>query len=169
MKAINTIYKGYRFRSRLEAKYAVFFDALGIRWEYENEGYVFENGDCYLPDFWLPSFNGGMYVEVKPTELSSEEMSLCWQLCTESQFGVWVAVGLPDFKMYEVIYWERNCPMLGDGIPCVGRFKNRMFAMSGMGEPGKLLSSIWHTSIGEKYKKAVEAAKQARFEHGEKP
>lgn len=35
IKAIETSYKGYRFRSRTEARWAVFFDALGVRWEYE--------------------------------------------------------------------------------------------------------------------------------------
>ena len=35
IKPIETIYKGYRFRSRLEARWAVFFDALGIEYEYE--------------------------------------------------------------------------------------------------------------------------------------
>ena len=34
MKPIETEYKGYRFRSRLEARWAVFFDALNIKWEY---------------------------------------------------------------------------------------------------------------------------------------
>lgn len=33
IKPIETKYKGYRFRSRLEARWAVFFDALGISWE----------------------------------------------------------------------------------------------------------------------------------------
>lgn len=35
---IETIYKGYRFRSRLEARWAVFMDACGADWEYEPEG-----------------------------------------------------------------------------------------------------------------------------------
>ncbi len=39
MKPIETEYKGYRFRSRLEARWAVFFDACGVDWEYEPEGY----------------------------------------------------------------------------------------------------------------------------------
>ena len=30
--AIQTVYKGCRFRSRLEARGAVFFDTLGIAW-----------------------------------------------------------------------------------------------------------------------------------------
>ena len=69
MKAIETNYKGYRFRSRLEARWAVFFNALGIKWEYEPEGYVLDDGLCYLPDFKLHGFvgraNGDIYVEVK--------------------------------------------------------------------------------------------------------
>ncbi|MBM4140452.1 MAG: hypothetical protein FJ242_03010 [Nitrospira sp.] len=54
IKPIETIYKGYRFRSRLEARWAVFFDALNIPYQYEVEGFKMANGDKYLPDFLLP-------------------------------------------------------------------------------------------------------------------
>lgn len=64
MKAIETQYNGYRFRSRLEARWAVFFDALGVKYEYEPEGYETEAG-WYLPDFWLPEW--GCFVEIKPS------------------------------------------------------------------------------------------------------
>lgn len=50
MTPIQTRYKGYNFRSRLEARWAVFFDALGLAWEYEPEGFQLEAG-WYLPDF----------------------------------------------------------------------------------------------------------------------
>jgi hypothetical protein len=69
---IETHYAGCRFRSRLEARYAVFFDTLGIRWEYEREGYQVsdrlslldhDKDWCYLPDFWLPDHE--LHVEVK--------------------------------------------------------------------------------------------------------
>ena len=63
IKAIETQYKGYKFRSRLEAKWAVFFDEAKIKYEYEPEGYEDENGKRYLPDFYLPDFD--VYVEVK--------------------------------------------------------------------------------------------------------
>ena len=53
MKAIETEYKGYRFRSRLEARWAVFFDACGVKWEYEPEGFDLGDGLYYLPDFLL--------------------------------------------------------------------------------------------------------------------
>ena len=39
MRAIGTKYGGCYFRSRLEARWAVFFDHLGIEWLYEPEGF----------------------------------------------------------------------------------------------------------------------------------
>lgn len=70
IKAIETHYNGYKFRSRLEARWAVFFDEAGIKYQYEPEG--FTNGeDCYLPDFYLPEHN--TYVEVKPPREGYEQ------------------------------------------------------------------------------------------------
>ncbi|MFB7440204.1 hypothetical protein ACFC01_17905 [Streptomyces mirabilis] len=64
IKAIETRYAGCRFRSRLEARWAVFFDQLGITWEYEPQGYIVGPERVpYLPDFWLPEL--GLWVEVK--------------------------------------------------------------------------------------------------------
>lgn len=74
LKAIETEYKGYRFRSQLEARWAVFFDACGVSWEYEPEGYDLGNGLYYLPDFLLHGVTinhayhakgQDLYVEVK--------------------------------------------------------------------------------------------------------
>ena len=53
IKAIQTEYRGYLFRSRLEARWAVFFDACGVEYEYEPEGYDLGSGLMYLPDFLL--------------------------------------------------------------------------------------------------------------------
>ena len=68
VSAIATNYRGYRFRSRLEARRAV-LDALGkwADWRYEDEGFQLSNGMKYLPDFYLPSIGNGIYMEVKPT------------------------------------------------------------------------------------------------------
>lgn len=61
--AIPTKYRGIKFRSRLEARWAVFFDTLGVLWEYEPEGYR-DGSMYYLPDFWLS--REGVFWEVKP-------------------------------------------------------------------------------------------------------
>lgn len=64
IKAIETRYAGCRFRSRLEARWAVFFDRLNIPWEYEPQGYVVGPQQVpYLPDFWLPELS--LWAEVK--------------------------------------------------------------------------------------------------------
>lgn len=74
IKPIETRYAGCLFRSRLEARWAVFFDTLGIEWQYEAQGYEcttrcqlsgdgYDNRFRYLPDFWLPGL--GLHAEVK--------------------------------------------------------------------------------------------------------
>ena len=68
IKALETLYSGTRFRSRTEARWAVFFDAMGLRWQYEPEGYDLGDGLWYLPDFFLPDLD--MFVEVKPPRLA---------------------------------------------------------------------------------------------------
>jgi hypothetical protein len=48
----------------------VFFQALGLRWTYEPEGYRLPNGARYLPDFELQLSNGQVVIcEVKPNDV----------------------------------------------------------------------------------------------------
>lgn len=61
---IPTFYKGYHFRSRLEARWAVWLDALEIRFRYEVEGFEI-GGTRYLPDFFID--DSETFLEVKPT------------------------------------------------------------------------------------------------------
>ena len=69
IQAFRTFYNGILFRSRLEARWAIFFNACGIKWDYEPEGYQLGNGQGYLPDFLLHGLvgriEGDLYVEVK--------------------------------------------------------------------------------------------------------
>jgi hypothetical protein len=61
-KAIPTRYADVEFRSRLEARWAAFFDALGWKWEYEPAEL-----DGWIPDFRL-NFPCPVWVEIKPAE-----------------------------------------------------------------------------------------------------
>lgn len=70
---IETVYNGYRFRSRLEARWAIFFDESGVKYEYEKEGYDLGDAGWYLPDFYLPEIRSGVFIEVKPESFSSGE------------------------------------------------------------------------------------------------
>jgi hypothetical protein len=58
--SIPTTYKGIHFRSRLESRWAAFFDLVGWAWQYEPIDL-----DGYIPDFVLEG-KGSILVEVKP-------------------------------------------------------------------------------------------------------
>ena len=113
IKAIETVYKGYRFRSRLEARWAVFFDACSVKWEYEPEGYDLGNGLCYLPDFLLHNvtvhhgtYRRGcdIYVEVKGVMTDEDalkikrfaESGMPEEECDLSKTPVLVVGNIPD-------------------------------------------------------------------------
>jgi hypothetical protein len=72
LNPIQTVYKGYRFRSRLEARWAVFLDSLNIKWQYEHEGFDL-GGTWYLPDFYLPGQSPAAWFEVKPKTPDTEQ------------------------------------------------------------------------------------------------
>jgi hypothetical protein len=80
-KSLPTYYKGITFRSRLEARWAIILDELGIDWEYEPEallieGYT-ENAFSYLPDFYLPTADA--FLEVKGS-LESQDIPKMLQI-----------------------------------------------------------------------------------------
>lgn len=122
IKAIETEYNGYRFRSRLEARWAVFFDAAGIKYQYEPEGFevsnFYQDGKVYryLPDFYLPQFK--CYAEVKPTKEKlledGEKLSMMIDfnntpiadgLLILGQIPVYVPGYVPHFAY---IYWHKG-------------------------------------------------------------
>lgn len=145
IKPIETEYSGYRFRSRLEARWAIFFDTMGIEWEYEKEGYDLGNGTRYLPDFWLATYDA--WLEVKPD----------LNLTTEQVYAS------PEFK---------KCDRLVDatGFPCLlvlGTPGKHGLFVSGFSSSIEHLLTCWRRS--KHYRQAVNAARSARFEHGETP
>jgi len=174
IKAIQTSYKGYRFRSRLEARWAVFLDKLGMQWEYEPEGFHLPNGEMYLPDFHLigKDTNGDKidsWLEIKPdnVEISAKEMAKvqCFADHVEVGYmgGVFLCQGLPRWTTYKDLKsgfnfflwsWRRRQWMIvnDDDIACAFGYP---YQYSG-GFPA------WDMT------RAIEASKSARFEHGER-
>ena len=97
-RAIETRYAGYRFRSRLEARYAVFFDSLKIKWDYEPEGFELPSGR-YLPDFWLPlpeRPEWGYWVEIKALAPTFDERQRMAELCHATKHNGWFFWGPPS-------------------------------------------------------------------------
>jgi hypothetical protein len=102
---IPTLHAGVLFRSRLEARYAIFFDELDIKWEYETER--FSSGRKYLPDFVVFARLGIIWAEVKPSWRADPEGVQRFQ-----QFVLWrpmpsraaLLVGIPEEGNSVLIY-----------------------------------------------------------------
>ncbi len=171
LKAIETRYKGYRFRSRLEARWAVFLDAFRIPWEYEPEGFDF-NGLLYLPDFRIW---GSQWAEVKPQEFTREEKEKAFWLSRHTGHGVWGLIGVPSLDTQTIYMFHGDVPKLEiDLSECpIEQFFDVDSETFGFlfEEPDELIHIADRgnrdaTCVTD-FRRAVNAARSARFEFGE--
>ena len=154
IKAIPTRYAGCHFRSRLEARWAVFFDALGVAWEYEPETFQLQHVGPYTPDFRLGvsversrslGFDGGespslwpVYVEVKPS--TDEAMRCHAKLAMSVEYqgpcaGGLIALGpVPDWRngtpLHPILRWHKGT------LLDYGKFSTHGFDVDGFGDAG---------------------------------
>ena len=104
IRAIETRYGGRFFRSRLEARWSVFFDCLGIRYSYEPDGFGLDSG-AYLPDFWLTDLK--FFLEIKGQEPTAEECAKCAELAERREFDALLAVGPPS-QTFQIHWFDRG-------------------------------------------------------------
>ena len=199
IRPIETSYKGYRFRSRLEARYAVFMDAMKVKWQYEPEGFELPSGK-YLPDFFLPEVNGGTWLEIKPYGMGYFGFLSCQgsprlsdpRFDDFSDFAVsngqdfFVAYGIPSQDYFnECAGYELEGMLEGQGSLCdpyqwcvCGCGKTVGIQFDGRGDRVDCKhSNCFSSNHGDKgyshddelIVQAAEVARQARFEHGETP
>lgn len=181
IKPIETVYRGYRFRSRLEARWGVCFDALGLEWQYEPEGFDLGESGYYLPDFYLPDDN--LWIEVKP-DLNSLRQSTAEAVNKAKAFrdcansAICVVFGDPvDHAAFLACYdmndssagssdWSAVLSADSDGLTIGVLSEKDLFADA--------LFSVRLRSFDVRTQKrhrtwgvAAHAARQARFEHGQ--
>jgi len=97
------------FRSRLEARWSLFFSALDMSWEYEPT--VVDLGWCkYVPDFWVPITDregAGYWVEIKPEDTATTaEMSKMRSLAEQTGHVTKLIMGVP--WNWSMITWHPN-------------------------------------------------------------
>jgi hypothetical protein len=114
LRPIPTKYQGVEFRSKLEAKWACFFDEMGLRWEYEPEGYELPDGTRYLPDFLIRCGDGDadwVYGEVKPTRAGFEKADALYRASGRIVMCLYGAPGDHPVPSFNLVDWM--CVRLG--------------------------------------------------------
>lgn len=184
ISAIDTYYNGYRFRSRLEARWAVFLDHMAASYQHEPEGY--ELGDLkYLPDFRLregvklygeSDRFAHVWIEVKPAlELEEKDRKKIARFVRGKDSIVLILSGDPQPNAEIMLVAHK-----ANG----GEWLIRRVAWAELGD-GKLglldreyldsisdsdtRAAIERLSTTSRLMDAYAAARQARFEHGETP
>lgn len=188
IKAIETYYNGRRFRSRLEARWAVFFDALGVEYEYEPEGFRLPSGATYLPDFKVKCYGDrgscdleepfDLYIEVKGkmTQYDADRIleftgwdhdkiinsvlivgNIPEKYCSSDSMANHAYERMNGIDIYPFNYYTVD----GDYFGAYPAALDGKFYL--WGDEGSYIHDI------EVVEKAYDIARQARFEHGEKP
>jgi len=96
IEAKPTQYGNTIFRSRLEARWAVFLDFCDnvLNWEYEPQTFKMKNGWDYTPDFKVVFGNRPpLYLEVKPTKPSNEYLNTLVRFINQCRFTLLIATG----------------------------------------------------------------------------
>ena len=166
IKAIQTAYKGYRFRSRLEARWAVFFDTLGLRWEYEIEGFELGSAGRYLPDFKVHGERGFVWVEIKPFEAAGYDTKIRALVAQGGGSGV-LCEGEPSLRPLVTLdlYDGTEGVVVGSGIFAADKYSPVFYSIYGSGREGTLVQGDWVDF--DRLEHAVIVARSARFEFGE--
>lgn len=128
MKAKPTYYSGQFFRSKLEARWAYFFNLVGVKYTYEpKKFYLKDIKKAYIPDFYLKDLD--IYLEVKG-DLFTEYFDITNPLAFEK---------INSFrKLHPIVTFIGS---LGE---------QESFALSGM------FNSAHHDSIGVKFNQCFE-------------
>lgn len=171
---IETEYGGHRFRSRLEARWAVFFDQVGLDYEYEYEGFEMD-GIRYLPDFYIPSLD--RWFEIKGKPLRKEELNKCEEFCRRLdneniKFSILIgspvscAVKIDDFYGILEYVWEWPSEKFPDNYR-IETPKELVYTR----EYSRFFKGLWVVpdKSEEEVAHAAIFAGKARFEFGETP
>jgi len=90
-----TWYRGVWFDSRVEAKYAMAWDLLGIRYKIEEEKFTDYNGKGFIPDFYLPDHRLWVEVTNDSPEAQARKVPRCQALADLTGQAVFLTKGFP--------------------------------------------------------------------------
>lgn len=138
MRSLEAVYGGFRFRSRLECRWWIFWEALEEPAAYEPEA-IDLGPFAYQPDYWLSLFRA--WVEIKGEMVTEEAGNLmiekCHQLAIQSgrptilnfddPYDAKCAIFIKD-RIYTNARWS-VCPMCGR-LAVVIRSKDEQYSIA---------------------------------------
>jgi hypothetical protein len=186
---MDTRYDGCKFRSRVEARWAVFFNVINIDWRYEPEGFDLPDGSAYLPDFYFPNVSArttednGLWCEIKGRDIDGadsweqEPFPTVSQLVEKTKTPAAVLTGeIENQNQHEVNYHgiadngEVNAgvdwPMLF--MMCEECSRVKFEFREGNYMSCEVCGGYCHPKH-DRLQQAAMKAGEARFEHGETP
>jgi len=95
---IPTEYDGTMYRSRTEARWAVFLTSLRCPFEYEPEGFRLPQAGGYIPDFYLT--NVDKFIEIKPSVCVEGRESPVEEFAEVTDKSIYVFRGSPSCDNY---------------------------------------------------------------------
>jgi hypothetical protein len=95
-EAVDSVNGGVRYRSRRHARWAVFFDALGLEHLHEPKSLSLGRGLSFTPDFWLPGLNAWLVVKPSAPAIHEADRWKAELFAREHpEFRVWLSSGAP--------------------------------------------------------------------------
>jgi hypothetical protein len=170
LKAIETRFDGRKFRSRTEARWAVFWNALALEYDYEKEGFDL-SGSWYLPDFFLPSLD--LWVEIKGEDPSAAEIDLAKRLSKASGKTVLIAVGAPRPEAGQIYFIKGGEVDEGYAFLADRRNDGEFWLAKPDFTDGFSIGPVFgpdhdrYPLVTKQLSDAFSSASSARFEHGE--
>lgn len=177
IQPIETMYRGNRCRSRLEAKWLVFLDAAGVEFVFEPEGYTIGNG--YLVDLWMPKLK--TFGEIKPSiEEAGKAYETVQALANVTENSVLLIAGYPQIDSHPPMALIPPCSLPVGTLSPDDLFSWRSTSWQqcqfcdqvnlGVCEcngPLEILRKPHASGSGPRVEHAMAEAQRARFEYGE--
>jgi hypothetical protein len=152
--SIKTVYDGVTYRSRLEARWAIVFAALGLPFEFEPQLFDLPSGR-YLPDFRIfGGYDVAFWVEVKGPVPDAREFTVATEINLYEGPLVIFSGDLPMRSGGGTAWWfdtaERQWEMIAPDEAII-----RLIFRDQDSRP---------EDLGEIYDQALSTARHARFE-----
>jgi hypothetical protein len=103
------LYNGRVFHGDLEARWAAFFDTLGVPHEYESQTFTLPYGGTFVPDFWLPKQRA--WIDISPGLPNEDDLVKAADLSFATRqfvYVLWGKIGEHRIYTFSLPFYEQG-------------------------------------------------------------